>query len=59
MATPPLTSKVTFKKINAKALVEQLAGQEPEYPVYRFSRAIKFERPEVAGQTYRRYRNFP
>lgn len=59
MATKPLSGKVRFRKASAKALVTQLDGQEQPYPVYRFGRRIRFERPEVPGQTYRRYRNFP
>ena len=45
--------RVTFKKINAKALVQQLDGPEPPYPVYQFGKTLKFERPEVPGKTYR------
>jgi len=44
---------VTFKTVSAKALVTQLEGQEPPYPVYYLGDTIKFERPEVAGEKYR------
>ncbi len=47
--TPP----VTFKTINGKALVHQLVGVEPPYPVYYFGKQVKLERPEVPGQQYR------
>ena len=57
MAT--LTRKVTFKTLNVKALVQQLAGTEPAYPVYYFGKIVKFERPEVPGQTYRWARDLP
>ena len=50
-----LTSKVTFKKVSAKALVQTVSGPEQAYPVYRFSGRYKWERPEVPGSTYRRY----
>ena len=55
----PLSQRVTFRKISAKELQQTIVGPEPQYPVYRFGRHIKFEYPEVPGQTYRRYRNFP
>jgi len=48
-----LTSSVTFKKINVKGVVQQLAGTERAYPVYNFGRTAKFERPEVPGSEYR------
>jgi len=49
--TPP---PVRFKSQSVKAAVNQLAGQEPRYPVYFFSGGnIKTERPERQGQTYR------
>lgn len=54
-----LTSKVTFKKLNGKALVQQLDGTEPPYPVYYFGKTIKFERPEVPGKEYRWARDNP
>ncbi len=57
--TAPLSPRVTFKKISAKATVVQLEGVERAYPVYRFGRRTRFERPEVPGQPYRRYRDFP
>jgi hypothetical protein len=44
---------VRFKKIDGKSLVHQLDGPEPAYPVYRFGRRLKFERPEVPGGEYR------
>lgn len=50
----------TIRKVNVKALVRQLDGEpEQPYPVYRMGGTYKYERPEVPGQTYRRYRNFP
>ena len=51
--------KVTFKKLNGKALVQQLAGTEPAYPVYYFGKTIKIERPEVPGKEYRWARDNP
>jgi len=48
-----LTRTVTFKKLNVKALVQQLDGAEPAYPVYYFGKTIKYERPEVQGKKYR------
>ena len=49
--TPP---PVRFKKQSMKALVNQVAGQEPRYPVYFFSGGnVKTERPERPGQKYR------
>jgi hypothetical protein len=54
----PISPPVRFRKHSAKSLVRQVdGGGEPPYPVYRFGRTAKFERPEVAGQTYRRYRD--
>jgi len=53
------SEKVTFKKLNVKALVHQLDGVEPEYPVYFFGRTVKTERPEVPGQEYRWARDNP
>lgn len=47
------SQRATFKQINGKAIVEQLAGPERAYPVYYFGKIVKFERPEVPGQTYR------
>lgn len=44
---------VTFRKINASALVQQLEGPEPKYPVYTFGSTRKFERPEHPGNEYR------
>lgn len=38
--------KVRVKRINIKALVFALAGSEPAYPVYQFSRRkVRVERP--------------
>jgi len=38
--------KVQTKKINIKALVYAVAGAEPAYPVYQFSRRrVRYERP--------------
>jgi hypothetical protein len=38
--------KVRVKRINVKALVYAVAGPEPAYPVYQFSRRrTKVERP--------------
>ena len=48
-----ISAKVTHKRVDAKALINQLEGPERAYPVYRFSGAYKFERPEVAGRPYR------
>ncbi len=44
---------VIFRKINASALVQQLEGPEPKYPVYTFGSTRKFERPEHPGNEYR------
>ena len=49
----PGNTQVRFRTINAKSLVEQLAGQEPPYPVYYVGNTVKFERPEQAGRPYR------
>ena len=46
-------TKVKFRKVNVKSLVQQIEGREPPYPVYRFGKVIKTERPEVPGKTYR------
>lgn len=48
-----MSQNVTFKKVSAKALVQQVAGPEQAYPVYRFSPMPKFERPTPPGQQYR------
>lgn len=48
-----MSQKVRFKKVSAKALVQQVAGPEAPYPVYRFSPRPKFERPTPPGQEYR------
>jgi len=48
-----LTRTATFKTLNVRALVQQLDGTEQAYPVYYFGKTIKYERPEVAGATYR------
>jgi len=48
-----ISRKVTFKRVSAKNLVQQLAGREPAYPVYIFGATAKFERPEVPGAPYR------
>ena len=53
------SAKVTFKTLNVKAMVQQLAGTENPYPVYYFGSQIKFERPEVPGQEYRWARDNP
>jgi hypothetical protein len=45
MATIP-KRKPLVRKISAKAVVEAIEGPEPPYPVYRFSRRVKFERPK-------------
>ena len=45
--------EVTFKQINAAALINQLEGPEPKYPVYHFGSTDKFERPEHPGSEYR------
>lgn len=38
--------KVRVKRINVKALVYAVAGAEPAYPVYQFSRRrVRVERP--------------
>ena len=42
-----------FQKINVGGLVQQLDGQERNYPVYQFERNNKFERPETPGSEYR------
>ncbi len=52
-------TRVRFKKFNMKAEVQKLMGQEPPYPVYQFSRRIRFERPEVPGTEYRWARDNP
>lgn len=45
---------VRYKKVSARAVVQQLDGQEKPYDVYRFSgRRKRFERPTAPGQTYR------
>ncbi|MCJ8292921.1 MAG: hypothetical protein MJK15_00810 [Colwellia sp.] len=54
-----LTRPATFKTLNVKALVQQLDGVEPAYPVYYFGKTVKFERPEVPGQEYRWARDNP
>ena len=51
--TAPLTRRASFKQLNVRALVQQLDGPEPAYPVYYLGKTVKFERPEVPGQTYR------
>lgn len=51
--------KVRFKRFNVKALITQVEGPEGPYPVYRMGSTNKFERPEVPGQTYRRYKDLP
>ena len=51
-----MVDRVRFKTVGVKALVNQLSGQEPAYPVWRLGASVKFERPEVPGQTYRRHR---
>jgi len=38
--------KPVTRKISAKAVVQALEGIEPPYPVYRFSRRVKYERPK-------------
>ena len=48
-----ISTKVRFKKRNVKSLVMQLSGREPAYPVYRLGGTVKYERPEVPGNTYR------
>lgn len=48
-----ISQPVRFKKISVKKLVNQVAGREPAYPVYRMGSATKFERPGVAGRPYR------
>lgn len=48
-----LSRPVTFKTLNGRALVHQLDGPEPAYPVYYFGKTVRFERPEVPGQPYR------
>jgi len=51
---PPVRSKtVVFRTVNAAALVQQLEGSEPPYPVYTFGGTVKFERPEQPGSRYR------
>ena len=50
---------VTFKKLNVKAVVQQLAGTEQAYPVYYFGKTVKVERPEVPGKEYRWARDNP
>ena len=52
-------NRVTFKTLNVKAMVQQLAGTESAYPVYYFGSQTKFERPEVPGQEYRWARDNP
>lgn len=44
---------VRFKKYDAKALVQQISGREPRYPVYYFGKTVKTEQPERPGQQYR------
>jgi len=53
------TRPVTFKKLNVKALIQQLDGSEPAYPVYYFGKTVKLERPEVPGSEYRWARDNP
>jgi hypothetical protein len=57
MANRPLTKRVIFKTLNGRAIVNQLDGRERAYPAYRFGGRNFFERPEVPGQTYRRYQD--
>lgn len=49
----PLSRPVTFKKMSAKALTQQLDGTEDPYPVYYLGSRVKFERPTQPGQQYR------
>jgi hypothetical protein len=49
----PLSQQVTFKKMSAKALTQQLDGVEQPYPVYYVGNRVKVERPTQPGQTYR------
>jgi hypothetical protein len=50
---PVYSAQVRFQKINVGGLVQQLDGQERNYPVYQFEGSYKFERPETPGSEYR------
>lgn len=45
MASIP-SRKPRTRSISAKAVVQALAGKEPDYPVYRFSGRQKYEKPK-------------
>lgn len=48
-----ISPRVRFRKQSMRALMLQIDGQEPPYPVYYFGSVIKFERPERPGKPYR------
>lgn len=48
-----ISKKVIFRSVNAAALMQQVAGSEAPYPVYRFTNKYKYERPQSPGRPYR------
>lgn len=59
MAHTSSPQHITFSKRSVKAIIQQLDGQEPPYPVYYFGRTIKTERPERPGKCYRWVTDIP
>lgn len=46
MTTRLATKAPVVRQISVRGIVTALAGPEPPYPVYRFGKVVKYEKPK-------------